>query len=255
MRPIISKSRHKFHVKFLKFVSAGVAKVAALHQKWARSSAEGAMCSQCQELNALHSQSVDGARIKIPERLLTPPESDEPYVIDVLGARAAAFETEFSQRMAIQKAPDLDTDTAQALMVMLLKSEQNALSEYELFNQARAIARAYKLDISRYLPHINVAALSTAEKFELSSQLDLMSERCQLDIWNSLFRSDIVPTHVLESRELGGALKLQRLYSSRVQGISSFFEYLQQATQEFSRKLLIIKVCSVDVLLPRNLIM
>src|ERR1700691_4511118 len=81
--------------------SAGPAKVAALHQKWVRSSSQGALSSQCQELNALHSQSVDGARIKIPDRLLTPPESDIPYIIDALGVAAADFSSGFLESHSI----------------------------------------------------------------------------------------------------------------------------------------------------------
>lgn len=200
------------------------------------------MCSQCQELNALHSQSVDGARIKIPDKLLMPPVSESPYIIDVLCNRVAEFETQFAQNTVIYKAPDLSSEAAQTLMIQLLKSEQNALSEYELLNQARALARSYRLDISRYLPHVNVAALSTAEKYELSHTLDFMLQKSQLDIWNSLFRSDIISSRDLKYRDLGGALTFQRLYSSKVQGLAAFFEYLQQAMQEFSRKLIILKV-------------
>jgi regulator of nonsense transcripts 1 len=223
--------------------SSGVAKVAELHGKWARGSPMGALCSQCQELNALHSQSVDGARIKIPDRLRTPPAPDEPYIIDLLGNAAKEFAERFTQSVARQTGlMTTHTEDAEELMVQLLQSKQNAVSEYELFNMAFSLARKHDLDIRPHLVHVDFGALSAKEKDAISSTLKLTSENDPY-IWNSLVRSDILTARDLYQKELNRPYALQRLYSSRVHGLATFFVYLRMATQDFTRKLLIIKVC------------
>jgi hypothetical protein len=53
----------------------------------------------------------------------------------------------------------------------------------------------------------------------------------------------------LDDRGLRGPLKLQRLYSSRIQGRGAFFEYLKVAVEDFTRKLIIIKVSCFQLFL------
>ena len=61
----------------------------------------------------------------------------------------------------------------------------------------------------------------------------------------SLMRSEILHPQDLEDRKLGGPLRLQKLYSSTVQGRSAFFEYLREATENYERRLLILKVSAM----------
>lgn len=58
----------------------------------------------------------------------------------------------------------------------------------------------------------------------------------------SLVRSEILQRKDLEDRELGGPLRLQRMYSSSIQGRAAFFEYLKDAVQNYNRRLVILKV-------------
>ncbi|KAL0957935.1 hypothetical protein HGRIS_000116 [Hohenbuehelia grisea] len=60
-------------------------------------------------------------------------------------------------------------------------------------------------------------------------------------MWNSLLRSDLLTYDDLYQRNLHQPFSLQRLYSSRTSGMKTFFRYLNIATQDFIRKLLIIK--------------
>lgn len=223
--------------------SGSLAKVANLHQKWARSSAEGAMCSQCQELNALHSQSVDGISVKIPERLLSPPVSEEPFVIDVLTAAARAYASKFLVEHLRDHplAEALSRDTAEDLAVQLLRSDSHGLSEYELFNLVRKMCHKYQLDISNYFLHVDFGALKAQEKHELSCDPKL-SPAIKPLIWNSLLRSNILTSSDLASKHLDGPLRLQRFYSSKDTGLPSFFEYLRKAIYEFRRRLIILRV-------------
>lgn len=201
------------------------------------------MSSQCQELNALHSQSVDGARIKIPDRLLTPPEGDQPYIIDLLAAAAEDFATRFLESRPLLEA-DADirpTEQNKMLILSLIRSQQSALSEYEIFQMAYSAARRCSIDFRPYLAHLDLGAFSAQQKYALSSALSLTAEDDPY-IWNSLIRSDILQPRDLEQRQLNKVLPLQRLYSSETHGLGTFFQYLKIATQEFTRKLLILKV-------------
>ncbi|KDQ53776.1 hypothetical protein JAAARDRAFT_61145 [Jaapia argillacea MUCL 33604] len=240
-----SISRMDLANHFAAYNNSGVASVSRLHGLWARSSPKGALCTECQELNALHSQSVDGAPIKIPDRLRTPPQSKEKFIIDILGEAASEFENVATQSRLVNTGvtipSGLSSEDAGELIVQLLASNQHAHSEYELFNAAYSVARKYDFkDFRRYLPHINFGALTTQEKYTISATLGLTPQE-DAYIWNSLLRSDILTREDLEARKLGGPLRLQRLYSSKVHGLTSFFDYLQIASEEFERKLLILK--------------
>jgi len=219
--------------------------VAKLHAKWVRSSPKGALSSECQELNALHSQSVDGASIKIPDRLTQPPERDEPYIIDLLAEAASRFSTHFKQ-LEPSKADLLATNVedCKQLLIQLLQSTQHAFSEYELFTLACHLARKHSFDVRPYLAHIDFGALSTKEKYALAGSLTLDFMPEEYSIWNSLFRSDLLTARDLYQRQLDKPFSLQRLYLSKVHGMATFFEYLHMATQEFTRKILILKVLS-----------
>ena len=62
------------------------------------------------------------------------------------------------------------------------------------------------------------------------------------NILSSLVQSEILRPRDLEDRDLGGPIHLQRLYSSSIQGRAAFFEYLQDALQNYKRRIIIFKV-------------
>ena len=221
---------------------SGVARVSALHAKWARSSPEGALSVQCQELNALHSQCVDGANIKIPDKLATPPEQKEPFILDLLEETSNEFSTRFAES-ASRRTEILIVDQLEGerLLGQLLKSNQSALSEYELFNLAYRLATKYSINIRPYLAQIDMSALTTIEKHTITTTLSLSAVDYP-HIWNSFFRSDILTPRDLYQRNLKHPFSLQRLYSSRINGLTTFFEFLRMATQDYTRKVLILQV-------------
>lgn len=206
----------------------------------------GALSPECQELNALHSQSVDGAQVKIPDRLTNPPRRTdaEPYILDLLEADRNAFADEFLHAETIplrDTVATMDNDGARDLLVALLQSQQSAVSEYELFNLAILVARKHKVDIKKYLNHLDMSALSAQERHALSLILGL-SANDHPYVWNSLIRSDILTPRNLYHRTLDRPFSIQRLYSSKTQGLTTFFEFLRMGTQEYTRKLLVLKV-------------
>lgn len=142
------------------------------------------MSDECQDLNALHSFAVDGAPVKIPDRLKTPPEPKEPYVIDLLQSAARKFFDDF-----MRLDPDalevsaLSPDDAGEVLIKFLSTEKVAMSEYEVFMMAAAFARKNNIEMRPHLAHIDFGALTAAEKQALSVQLNLSPERDPY-LWN-----------------------------------------------------------------------
>ncbi|EGO30084.1 RNA-directed RNA polymerase [Serpula lacrymans var. lacrymans S7.9] len=225
---------------FASYNNMSLAKVSALHQKWVRSSPDGALCVQCQELNALHSQSVDGGRIKIPDRLLTPPPTEKEFILDILARDAEDFKQQFIQRSHILDVIGSAVED-EALVVQLLQSPQTALSEFEVFSMALSFARKHpSIDIRSHLTHLDFGALTSHQKYAISTTLDL-SEQQEQYMWNSLMRSDILSSRDLEQRQLNRPLSMQRLYSSTLNSLATFFQYLHIASDQYDRKLLVLK--------------
>ncbi|KAH9833398.1 RNA dependent RNA polymerase-domain-containing protein [Rhodofomes roseus] len=226
---------------FASYNTMTLARITALHAKWVRCSPKGAMSDECQDLNALHSFAVDGAPVKIPDRLKTPPEPKEPYIIDLLQAAARQFFDDFTQRHpeALEMS-SLSPDDANEVLAKFLSTEKAAMSEYEVVTMAAAFARRNAVEMRPHLSHIDFGALTSAEKHAISVQLNLTPDRDPY-IWNSLIRSEILRPRDIANRNLGGPLRLQRLYVSTEQGRAAFFEYLREATQQYKRRLLILK--------------
>ena len=175
------------------FVSISLGRITALHARWMRYSPKGAMCDECQELNALHSSVVDGASIKIPERLTTIPQKTddsphaaEPFVLDALHEQTRAFLEEFQQRHpeAIQMG-GITQETAETMILSFLSSEKLALSEYETVTKAAALAVKHSINLLRYVSHIDFSALSVPEKYAVSIILNVTPEEAPY-IWNRL---------------------------------------------------------------------
>lgn len=221
-----------------------MARVSALHAKWARVSPLGALCVQCQELNALHSQSVDGANIKIPDRLATPPEPPEgsKYILDLLEEASDAFATRFAESASRRtEIGTLSKEEGELVLGQLLASKQNSISEFELFNLAYRLATKHDIDIRPYLAQLDFSALTAVQKHIMSATLHISSIDYP-EVWNSFVRSDILTPRDLYQRNLAQPFAIHRLYSSRVSGLVTFFEYLRMATQDYTRKVLIIQV-------------
>jgi hypothetical protein len=191
-------------------------------------------------LNALHSQSVDGAAVKIPDRLTTPPEPQDPYIIDLLEEQASGFAALFlSQRKSI--SGPTNTRDAEILVMELLKSRQRAISEYELFQLAYRISKDAKFSLLPYLQYLDFSALRAQEKYAICTCLEIDGTTLP-EMWNSLLRSDLLSREDFYARNLDQPFSLQRLYSSKINGLYTFFTFLRMTTQDFVRKIILLKV-------------
>ncbi|KAI6095198.1 RNA dependent RNA polymerase-domain-containing protein [Pisolithus croceorrhizus] len=232
---------------FASYNNLGLTKAMNLHQQWIRASPKGAMSAECQELNALHSRAVDGARVKIPDGLLTTPTPQGKYILDVLAQAAKEYRANFGQRGAI----DLDTDTTSAddaedVLAELFKNKPNAVSEYELFNMALAFPSFPTTveELNPYLAHLDTGALAPCGRHAISTTLALtpMEHR---RLWNSLMTSDILtPRDFQQCQVANRLLSMQRLYSPAINSPVTFFQHLKIALVQFTRKLFALKVGS-----------
>jgi len=178
----------------------------------------------------------------IPYRLSKPPETEEPSIVDLLTAAATAFSTRLLGSLpTYETARDLPKDDAMEYIPQLLRGERHAVSEFEMFSMAITIAKKNDIDPRPMLPYLDVGALTTEQKYSVSSTLELTAEEDR-HIWNSLFWSDILTERDLEQRALNSALPFQRFYSSKRHGLQTFWQYLRMCLQDFTRKVLIFKV-------------
>ncbi|KAF8555926.1 RdRP-domain-containing protein [Imleria badia] len=243
-RPGGNVTRQDLATHFAMYNNVGLAQITKLHQQWIRGSLKGAMSPECQELNALHSQSVDGARVRIPERLRKPPAGEGNFVLDVLADATEAFRTRFTQSVANDLDPATTSpEDAEDVLAQLFKSKPMAVSEYELFSMAVAFARKFSInlyELKPYIAHLDFCALAAHEKHVISTTLEL-SPTEHRRMWNSLLTSDILSTRDIQQRQLDRPLSMQRLYSSREKTTATFFQYLRIAFEQFTRKLLILQ--------------
>ncbi|KIY70984.1 RdRP-domain-containing protein [Cylindrobasidium torrendii FP15055 ss-10] len=248
-RLFTSLTRQDLARHFANYNNASLGRVSNLHNRWATASPKGARCSECQELSALHSQCVDGARIKIPDRLVSPPgrpEGSEPWIIDQLKDNASRFAEKFlSESVKTQGVADSADNESHATQIILglLQSRPVglALSEYELFTMACRIARRQGLDPHIFFQYIDCGALTTSQKYALIAAIPTLSHEEYARLWNSFWRSDLIGPQQLYSRNIAQSFRIQRLYSSNIHGTEQFFSYLSTAFQDFTRKVLLIK--------------
>ncbi|KAL0062572.1 hypothetical protein AAF712_010505 [Marasmius tenuissimus] len=172
---------------FASYNNAGLARVAALHTRWVPATPKGAPSSQCQELNALHSQAVDGASVKIPDHQASPPprpEGSEP--LSSMPSQStpkhspnntlnqSQYET-ISSRPVIEPqntARSTQEDTENARLLNLLQSHQNSVLGYANSSPSHGRSPANTASPSTLSSLISISARSTAQqntRFSVSS--------------------------------------------------------------------------------------
>ena len=106
-------------------LSAGVARVSALHAKWACSSPDGALSGI--ECSTLSVRRWSHPCCKIPDKLVTPLEPKEPFVLDILEQASVEFSTRFGE--SVSRGTGILTVNRlerERLLGQLLKSDQSA---------------------------------------------------------------------------------------------------------------------------------
>ncbi|KAL2063554.1 hypothetical protein VTL71DRAFT_5359 [Oculimacula yallundae] len=155
-KPISDQDRLEY---FARSTNASLGRVKNLYLDWARP--RGPMSAECQQLNRLFSQCVDGNRIKIPSVLESPPQiplESTPFILDTLHEAAKQFIT--SRQI---KGPNIDGYDFDAVGLLLSRDEM-AISEIELIRLTHRWCERNDSTLEEFLHFIDLNLLTAGEK-------------------------------------------------------------------------------------------
>jgi hypothetical protein len=227
---------------FAKYTNASLGKVKNLYMKWARLG--NAMSPQCQQLNRLFSQCVDGNHIRIPENLREftaledPPEPKAtvaPFILDVLHTASTNF---------IQKTVDIrpdGSDTAD-VMELFLTRDKVAVSEFELLLLVSRWCERNKMDILEYSHLLDFSALTDEQQIWFLDHLPVSATTPSL-VRNGLLQSDLISPGELHRFRLDQPrLHWKPVFKSSADLMRRFLPAMTQALETFHKKLIILTV-------------
>lgn len=192
------------------------------------------MSSECQQLNRLFSQCVDGARIKVPPSLEDPPPAalgGLPFILDLLHEAATTAMDDHSLIF-----PDCTYD----MLDLLACRDSVAMSEFELIQLVIEGCRQQSLAFDDFVNYFDYSRLSNEEKAWVLSRLPPARSRPSL-VMNGLLQSQLVS--VTELRKFG--LHHHNLHwkpiFSHTDHMSRFLDCTSRALELFHKKLIIIR--------------
>lgn len=232
-------TRRDLAAHFANYNSISMGTTARLYWQWVRFHPEGAKSQECQDLNALYSQCVDGGSIKIPERLRGVPEGPTRFIVDQMWAEGMAFAEEWLKKEENAEAY-VEQGTDEETIIALLGSPRVSLTEFQTIQLAQRLARRSSLSLRPYYSMMDFSSLRDSEKRIIADTFEMNAEE-RASLWISLMRSNILPQSAFQRDLREPPLRLQRLYSTRDVCPSGFFEYLKRSMDHFKRRLLIIK--------------
>ena len=164
-----------------------MAQAARLHSKWVRATKQGARSPECQELNTIYSQCVDGVSVRIPNKLLSPPEPQEgpPFILDTLLEEARKFADEFfnKDKDAITTGTCRTAEEAEAHIELFLSLHELPISEFRLALLVWNLCASHHLSFERWIGSFNFNAMSYTEKHILVDLCGIDVDRYPF-IWN-----------------------------------------------------------------------
>ncbi|KAJ4288053.1 hypothetical protein N0V90_012070 [Kalmusia sp. IMI 367209] len=241
---------------FARYTNASLGKVKNLYMKWARLG--NAMSPECQQLNRLFSQCVDGNHIRIPENLQElkglddPPEPSEtvaPFILDILHSAS----TDFIQRQA-SVAPEL-TDGAD-VMELFMSRDKLAISEFELLRLVSRWCERNCVDIMEFCSQFNFSALSDEQQIWFLSRLPPSATTPSL-VRNGLLQSDSISPAELQPFSLDHPqMHWKPLFKSSSDRMGRFLPTVSRALEIFHKKLVVITVderLSLAIYIPNKI--
>ncbi|RYP23845.1 hypothetical protein DL765_000922 [Monosporascus sp. GIB2] len=227
---------------FARYTNASLGKVKNLYMKWARLG--NAMSPECQQLNRLFSQCVDGNHIKVPENLKEfssledPPEPASavaPFILDVLHAASTDF---------IQKATDVlpvISDPAD-VMDLFLSRDKIAMSEFELFQLVVRWCERHASDIMEYSHLLDFSALSDEQRIWVLNHIPPSAALPSL-VRNGLLQSELVSPEELRRFCLDHPrLHWKPVFKSTTDRMGRFLPTVCRALETFHKKLIVLSV-------------
>ncbi|EGR51723.1 Hypothetical protein TRIREDRAFT_55637 [Trichoderma reesei QM6a] len=229
-------------VYFAKYTNVSLGRVKNLYLKWAR--ATGAMSAECQELNRLFSQCVDGNRIKEDhlKKFEKPPEPDAeapPFVLDEL--HEAAKDIIIQQKRNMQNhMDDMDGYTFDGLQLLLCR-EDVAISEPELIRMAVRWCRRTNTSFYELMHMFDLNSLKAEDKAWVLAQVPSYSDAPSL-IYNALCSSSLLTEAELKHFHLNyPGLHWKRVYTSEQDRLATFLEAATRNLELFHKKMIVFR--------------
>ncbi|KAL8732802.1 MAG: hypothetical protein Q9181_003829 [Wetmoreana brouardii] len=222
-------------VYFAKYTNASLGRVKNLYLDWAR--LKGPMSAECQELNHLFSQCVDGNRIKVPKHLEDPPRpqhSASPFILDVLRDLAGTYP---SVHVAAQMV-DVSYDRLQ----LLLSRDDVAFSEFELLQMTMRWCTKHRCSMEDFLEYFDFSKLTDEQKGWIVAQ-STPSRNIPDLVMNGLQQSTILTKAELEYFRLDHyGLRWKKVFDSSSDRLGRFMDVMSRTLELFHRKFIVLKI-------------
>ncbi|EXK24346.1 hypothetical protein FOMG_18917 [Fusarium oxysporum f. sp. melonis 26406] len=248
-RPITDDDRL---VYFARYTNASLGQVKNIYLDWAR--VTGPMSAQCQELNRLFSQCVDGNRIKIPDRLRSPPRPSEdapPFILDVLHNDGKKRVHDLSLPSEADLA-GYDVDAIQ----LLLTRDDIAISEFECIKWAHAWCTQNQISFENLLHLFDFNVLTSEQKAWILAHVP-PSPSVPALITNALCSSSILERSELEKFQLDNpGIKWKKTYDSSVDRLATFHDAIATNLEMFHRTIMVFQPherLSLAIYIPKRI--
>ena len=197
------------------------------------------MSRECQELNHLFSQSVDGNRIKVPQHLesLPKPAIDSPvFILDILHNAA---------RLLIQSRPVHASGCdglSYSAMELLLSRDDLAMSEFEVIKLTFRWCIKNKAAFADFMDFFDFNQLTDEERAWTLSQLPPTAAMPRL-VMNALTKSSLLTEAELSSFKLNHSnLRWKCIFDSSHDRLGRFLEVVGRVLELFHKKLIVLRV-------------
>jgi hypothetical protein len=241
---------------FARYTNASLGKVKNLYMKWARLG--NAMSPECQQLNRLFSQCVDGNHIRIPENLKDfekledprePHSSVAPFILDVLhNACTDIIKSTANLEPEIQDDPDI--------MDMLLIRSKLAISEFELLQIVIRWCDNHNIDVMEYSHLIDFSALTDEQQIWCVARLPPSRTAPSL-VRNGLLQSELLAPQELYRFGLDHPrLRWKPVFKSTIDRMGGFLPVVCRTLETFHKKLVVLHVnerLSIGVYIPQKI--
>ncbi|KAF5579291.1 NAM7-nonsense-mediated mRNA decay [Fusarium pseudocircinatum] len=248
-RPITDDDRL---VYFAKYQNASLGQVKNLYLDWAR--VAGPMSAQCQELNRLFSQCVDGNRIKIPEKLRIAPKptpDTPPFILDVLHDDAEAW----VRRLGLTEDGDLTGYDIDAIQ-LLFSREDVAIGEFESVKLAYAWCLKNNTSLESLLHLFDFNILTADQKAWVLAHVPGSAATTGL-VQNALCSSVILQRRELQQFHLDyPGIKWKRTYDSSIDRLATFHDAVATDLGLFQRTLIVFQPderLSLAIYIPKKI--
>jgi hypothetical protein len=221
---------------FARYSNASLSQIKVLHLEWAH--LKGPMSPECQQLNRLFSQCVDGGAIRVPTTLQDPPKSppnQPPFILDILhfaAARVVAAAT--SERIQLLDFPVDAID-------LLLSRDSIAVHEFDLIQLTLRWCRRKGESFLDYASFFNFNALDDEQQKWLLGELPSTKSGPGL-VRNGLFQSNLLLNEELRRFGLDHhGLHWKSVFDSSSDRMGRFMNSACRSMELFHKKLILFR--------------